>query len=316
MKNFRIFIFLIFALPALGFSNSSGITEDSTFLPKHYTFGDTLQPEKTKKVNKLRLAIVGSSVPILTTGVFIYFQNAWWNDTLQYYGLPKSKFHFDDSKELKYALCLDKCGHFWSSQIASNVFCELLEWAGIQQRKAKWYGAGFAILTSGIVEVKDGMAPWWGFSLTDMGANILGSLYPVLQDYHPFFKNFTFKWSYDFIHKSYFKTFPHNVDKSFMDDYERHTYWLCSNIKGIAPASWKKHIPKFLSFDVGVSAEYLDGHGAGTRQWFLGIGLDLSNINIKNFNFYNNHKHLLNLYRLPSPVQQISPHKVSYLIAF
>jgi len=277
---------------------------------------DSLSLDTNKKLNKFRVALVASSVPIATTSIFIYMQKAWWKDTMQLLGVPKQKFHFDDTKELKYALCLDKAGHFWSSQVASTVFSDLLQWSGMPYRKASWYGAGFAVITSGIVEIKDGFAPWWGFSLYDMSANILGSFFPVLKAYHPFFKNFNVKWSWDFIHKSYWSSLPHNKGKIFMDDYERHTYWLCTNIKGVAPVRWQKHIPAFLSFDIGLSAENLDGQGAGKREHFIAFGLDLSKITFKKFHFYNSTSHILNFYRLPSPAQKLYPRKVGYLISF
>ena len=272
--------------------------------------------DTTYKLNKFRIALVSSSVPVVTASVFWYMQNAWWKDTMQLNHLQKASFHFDDSKELKYALFLDKAGHFWSSQLASNVFGELLHWAGLPKRKSVWYGAGFAILTSGIVEIKDGFAPWWGFSLTDMTANIMGSLYPVLQEYHPFFRNFSFKWSYDFFHKSYWSTLAHNKGKSFMDDYERHTYWFCTNINGVAPSRWKKHIPRFLSFDMGLSAENLDGKGGGKRQLFLAVGLDLRRIVFKDFKFYNRWSYIINAYRLPTPALKVYPNRVGYLLNF
>ncbi len=277
---------------------------------------DLLPRDSTQKLNKFKIALISSSVPIVTASVFIYMQHAWWKDTMQVLGVPKQKFHFDDTKELKYALCLDKGGHFWSTQFASTVFGDLLKWAGMPNHKAAWYGAGFAVLTSGIVEIKDGFAPWWGFSLTDMSANILGSLFPVLKAYHPFYKNFNVKWSWDFVHKSYWSTLQHNKGKIFMDDYERHTYWLCTNINGVAPVKWKKYIPGFLSFDIGVSAENLDGKGAGKHELFLAFGLDLSKITFKKFGFYNSISHILNFYRLPTPAQKLYPKNVGYLISF
>lgn len=315
-------ISLIFFL-TLVYSSGRGNTifknsdiKNQTVFNSTISFKDSLNHDTTRKLNKYRFAMVASSVPIATASIFIYMQKAWWKDTMQLFGVPKQKFHFDDSKELKYALCLDKGGHFWSSQFASTVFGDLLQWAGMPERKAAWYGAGFAVVTSGIVEIKDGFAPWWGFSLTDMTANILGSFFPVLKAYHPFYKNFTVKWSWDFIHKSYWSSLPHNLGKIFMDDYERHTYWLCTNINGVAPTRWKKQIPGFLSFDIGVSAKNLDGHGAGKRELFLALGLDLSRITFKKFKFYNSTSHILNFYRLPTPALKVYPEKIGYLIWF
>ncbi|OFX68684.1 MAG: hypothetical protein A2X12_05675 [Bacteroidetes bacterium GWE2_29_8] len=273
------------------------------FCYSSFSGSDTLK----NKINYTRLAIISSSVPIATAGVFIYFNNSWWK------GYGGGKFHFDDTHELTYAKGLDKAGHFWSSQVTTQAFSILMEWVGFNEEKAKWYGAGFSITMSSIVEIKDGLAPWWGFSLTDMSANILGAFYPVLQYKYPKLKNINLKWSYDFVNKSYFKTIEWNKDKSFMDDYERHTYWLSFNIQGLTNS---KTFPKWLCPAIGLSATQLDGKGNGDRELYLGFDIDLRHIKFTNQKNEAKIKEFINYYHLPSPALKFYDGYNSHLIKF
>lgn len=208
-------------------------------------------PADSSKVRTGRLIAVCSTVPVVTASVAVYLNNVWWKP----YGT--GKFQFNDKLEMKYALKLDKCGHFWSSSITTEVFSGLLQWAGVNKSTSLWCGAGFGILMSGIVEVKDGFSPWWGFSLTDMTANTLGSIYPLLQHKVPFFDNIHFKWCWDFNHKSqhseiYALTHP-DKKLDFMDDYERHTYWMSVDVCNMFFKNYKGYLPRFLDLGIGFS---------------------------------------------------------------
>lgn len=277
------------------------------FLNNEYYVFKPAQKNDSLKIHPWRIAIVASTLPLATASVFYYFQNAWWRDTLIKHNLPSPKFHFDDSKELKYALLLDKSAHFWSTQVASHIFGGLLEWSGFDEKHAACYGAAFAIVTSGIVEVKDGLAPWWGFSLTDMSANILGSLYPVLQTYYPIFKNINIKWSYNPYKKSNWRSIPWNANKSFLDDYERHTFWITANIHNLLPPNARRFFPSFINIDTGVSAILIDGKGAGKREYSIGIDLDLNELYFGKKKGLKKTINVLDKVRLPSPSLKVYP---------
>lgn len=278
-----------------------GLTVIIIFIAVSSSTGQTVSDSIRRKPNYKRIGLVCSAVPISTASVYYYMNHVWWHSI-------SKGFHINDDQELRYALNLDKFGHFYSTIIVSEVFADLLRFSGLSENGALWGGATFSIINAAIVEIKDGFSPYWGFSKYDMCANISGSLYPVLQNKVPFFRNINFKWSYDFIHPSYYKSLPRFKDKSFIDDYERHTYWTTFNIAGIFFRENRvNYFPRYIDFAIGMSARGLDGKGAGTREWFVGVDVNLRKIgnNRKNLWYYS--RKYLNFYHFPTPTARVYP---------
>ena len=246
-----------------------------------------------------RLTGVITGVSGTTVGIFVYFQQIWWAG-------EQTQFHFDKGSDMIYAMGMDKAGHFWSSKLTSDLFCDMLKWSGVPDRKALWYGAGYGILTTALVEIKDGFAPYWGFSMGDMAANTAGALFPVLQEYVPVMRNFQVKWSYDFMNPSYYKTLENNTGKPFMDDYERHNYWVSAHVHGLLPPNLKPYWPKFLNIAVGLSADRLNGKGGGNHQVHLALDYDLTKLPIRS-KTWKRAMHYLNHLHFPAPTIRIMP---------
>lgn len=260
---------------------------------------DTTQTQLPSGIKPWRLAGIITGVSGTTIGIFVYFQNVWWAG-------ESARFQFDKGSDMIYALGMDKAGHFWSSKLTSDLFSDMLKWSGVPERKALWYGAGYGILTTALVEIKDGFAPYWGFSMGDMAANTAGALFPVVQAYVPVMQNFQVKWSYDFMNPSYYKTLDNNGDKPFMDDYERHNYWLSANVHGLLPLQLKPYWPKFLNIAVGLSADRLNGKGAGNHQVHLALDYDLTKLPIRS-KTWKRAMHYLNHLHFPAPTIRIMP---------
>ncbi|MCL2328222.1 MAG: YfiM family protein [Bacteroidetes bacterium] len=268
-------------------------------------------------VNPWRVAIIASAVPITVGGLYIYLQNAWWAD-------QRVPFHFED--DLLYALNLDKAGHFLSGILVSTVFTDLYVLAGIKRKNAVWLGAGTAIVCSTIVEVRDGFAPYWGFSRFDELANILGAMYPVLQYKVPFFRNFNFKWSYSFTKPSYYMSLPENAGSIFLDDYERQNFWLTIDIaRMFFPHKDHRKFPYFIDLAIGMSARDLSGANShernekmgwreGYREYFIGFDLNLSKIRFTDSKFEYYVRKYANFYRLPMPTMRVKPDAKAYIL--
>jgi hypothetical protein len=303
--TFRLVDARPFSLPMNSFRHSMVIKGFKKIHPKH-TLTKSFVPIQIKSITQgeskfrpVRFAIVSTGVIGTTVGVFLYFQNIWWAGEI-------GNFHLDQGADRVYSLNLDKCGHFWSSKIASDVIGDMMQWTGVKPTTALWMGAGFGILTSGIVEIKDGLAPYWGFSIGDMTANSLGAFFPVAQHYCRPLRHFSVKWSYDFQNPSYYKTLDGNHNKAFMDDYERHNYWLSANVHGLLPMPLKPYWPKFLNLALGLSAQHLTGKGGGTHELFLALDYDLTKIPIKSPTLRRVFHYLNNLH-FPAPTIRISP---------
>ena len=66
-------------------------------------------------VKKGRLALVATGSVSVLAGSYIYVQKSWWSDIA-------SDFHFDDGSDLRYALNVDKGGHFFGGILVADLF--------------------------------------------------------------------------------------------------------------------------------------------------------------------------------------------------
>ena len=120
----------------------------------------------------------------------IYITNSWWSD-------KQVPFHFDEGADMVYAKNVDKAGHFLGGLMSADIFTSSMIWSGMKRKKALWYGAVFGSGMQLAIEIKDGHAPYWGFSKLDLIFGTAGSLYP--------FFNFIIIISRNIFGLSYFK---------------------------------------------------------------------------------------------------------------
>ena len=77
---------------------------------------------------------------------------------------------------------MDKLGHVFTTFLVSNVSNKMWKWAGLSHKKSVIYGAIGGIAYQSIIEIQDGFSEEWGFSLADMGANLIGAAFFVAQE--------------------------------------------------------------------------------------------------------------------------------------
>jgi len=259
----------------------------------------------TSKVNPYKLALVLSSGASVLGGSYIYVQNSWWSD-------QSTAFHFDDGTDLRYAKNIDKGGHFFGGLLVSDLFHSNLQWAGISEKKAYWYGAGMGSFIQLAIEMKDAYAPYWGFSLWDFGVGSIGALVPVGERYWKPMEYIDFKFSYykrsnhywdlGTAQKPWAPPHPH----AYQDDYVNQTYWLT-----VYPL--KDH-----NIDVGISlgfglddTQYLNEYNTkvgGNNEIYLALDYDLKRV-LKKWDSPTaiKIKHWLNYFKIPAPAIRISP---------
>ena len=81
-------------------------------------FSLSLFPQQdTNKVNKGKMLVVSSALGLALTGSYLYIENSWWAD-------KQIPFHFDDGADLKYALNVDKAGHFMGGIESADLFSQ------------------------------------------------------------------------------------------------------------------------------------------------------------------------------------------------
>ena len=130
--------------------------------------------QDTNKVNKKKMFVVSSTLGLTLTGSYLYIENSWWAD-------KQIPFHFDDGTDLKYALNVDKAGHFLGGLQAADLFASSMHWVRMNEKKAIWYGGFFGSALQLAIEMKDAYAPYWGFSTEDLIIGSAGAFLPVVK---------------------------------------------------------------------------------------------------------------------------------------
>lgn len=165
LNCFLLTAFFATAQPELNTGVAVSVTEEHSAIP-------ALLPDSTKKAlfglpgKNRRMLITGINV-VGYGGSLVLLNEAW------YKGYARSSFHtFDDSREW---LQIDKAGHAWTAYNTGRASTALWEWAGLSHKKAVLTGglSGAAYLTA--IEFLDAYSTKWGWSWSDIGANIFGS---------------------------------------------------------------------------------------------------------------------------------------------
>ena len=211
---------------------------------------------------------VGSGT-YLAAGVGLY---AIWYKDYERRGLRS----FNDWPEWEQ---MDKAGHFFTAYLFSRSAFAGLRWSGLKRPAARYAALGVANLLQATIEVMDGYSANWGFSWTDMGANLAGSLVFTAQDALWQEQRMLIKVSNDFRpppdlpvtngngatgNLGYVSRmrFGENPFERFLKDYNAQTIWLSVNPASFAPRS---RLPQWLNVAVGYGAE--DVYGAYYNTW-------------------------------------------------
>lgn len=272
--------------------------------------------------NKNRLLIVGgTSVAVYATSL-IALNETWYKD------YPKTSFHtINDAGEW---LQMDKVGHAWSAYNLSRVSAASWKWAGLSENKSVILGSitGFSYLT--VIEILDGHSANWGWSWSDMAANVAGSSLFAAQQLGWKEQRIQFKFSAH--RKTYEPDLEMRADELFgtslaeriLKDYNGQTLWMSFNINSFLR---KKNIPPWLNISVGYGAEGMfggyeniayDEDGNETfnrtdikryRQWFLSPDIDLTKINTRS-KFLRTVLAGLNAIKIPAPSLELSNGKL------
>ncbi len=262
----------------------------------------TLPFTHPQKINKTSLLIYGGITLATGIGVHIYQSNAWWRN-------QNSHFHFENDN--KYALQIDKYGHYYGAYLLGHIFSSTLEASNLDLESSYQYGALLSFLFQMYVEIEDGFGPNWGFSPGDAGADLLGSAYFLSQYYFPVLHNFQPRLSYWPTEK----VLSGKTNAIIIDDYEGQTFWMSIRVKDLLPKSLAQYWPTFLMLAVGTDARNLDGHGGGQREYFLSFDIDYDVLPLHG-EFGQWVKNTLGLFHFPMPGIRLSPGFAGFAIIY
>lgn len=256
--------------------------------------------------------------PMVATGGTIITGSLTGLYTLWYEDYEQSGFHtFNDNGAW---LQMDKIGHTLSAYYIGEVSHTTLQWCGVKEKKAIWYGGltGLGYLT--VIEVFDGFSEEWGFSWGDMAANAAGSGLYIGQEL--LWEEQRIRMKYNFIPSPYAKYRPSTLGVGFLaqslKDYNGQAYWLSTN-----PNSWVEldRWPKWLNLAFGYSADGMTGGDRNvfplwepgqsipeftrTRQYYLSLDLNLHGIPAKR-NWFRAFRSVFGFIKVPAPALGIN----------
>lgn len=264
--------------------------------------------QDTTSTNTFKLVLASSTLGGILAGSYYYIENSWWSE-------KKTSFHFDHGSDLKYALNVDKMGHFMGGIHSADIFSSTMRWAGIEKKKSLWYGALFGSGVQLAIEMKDAYAPYWGFSKWDLAIGSAGAFWPVAQYYNNNLKAINFKFSY-YKHSDIYWELDRQRGKevnkyAWQDDYPNQTYWITFDINYFREnCCW----PDWLNIAVGFGlddTQYLDENSTktgGNNEWYIALDYDISKM-LKRWDSSTGKKvkHWLNYLHLPAPTIRILP---------
>ena len=263
-----------------------------------YAAGSWLRPDST--FNRRRFWTSAGVGAGLYGGFSVGLYTIWYRD------FERGRFRlFNDWPEWSQ---MDKAGHAFTAYFFSRYAFAGLRWSGLRRPAARYTALAVANLLQGTIETFDGFSQEWGFSLTDVGANLAGSLVFTAQDALWHEQRILIKVSNDLrphpdhipvtgsrgtpatlgdISRERFGDYPF---ERFLKDYNAQTIWLSANPRAFLPQSG---LPPWLNLAVGYGAEDVYGAygnvwrrgGEGFRyaperyrQWYLSPDLYLSRI--------------------------------------
>ncbi len=270
---------------------------------------------KPSKIYPERLALMGSIAVFGLASSYIYVQHAWWST-------QKTSFHFDHDMDYRYAKNLDKGAHFIGGVMAAELYKSGFFWSGLNAEQSYLYAFMLGGLMQGLIELKDGYAPTYGFSWGDVSAGTVGSFIPYIKYKFPKLHALNIKLSYYKHDNYYFKMFPH---ADIIDDYMNQTYWLALTVDDWLPkdSKIKKIWPDFLcivggwgvdeTLDLYYTRKNLDENkGKGNYEFYISLDIDWRKIIKQDTHFKKALASSLNYIKLPLPTLRLSPSRIYY----
>jgi uncharacterized protein YfiM (DUF2279 family) len=228
--------------------------------------------------NKKRFLISAGTGAALYGAASVGLYHAWYADFNR-----TSLRSFDDWGEWNQ---MDKAGHAFTAYMFSRYAFAGLRWSGLKRPAARYTALGVANLLQGTIEVMDGFSEGWGFSWTDLGANVTGSLVFTVQDALWQEQRILMKVSNDLrpipdvpvfnnngaegnLGNVVRQRFGSNIFERYLKDYNAQTIWVSANPRAFLP---KSKIPVWLNVAVGYGAENVYGaYGNGWRENGVGF---------------------------------------------
>ena len=300
---FLLLLSLVFPAAALSSPGDPLTWRDSTW---DYRSEDPT--DVSPEIKPWRFAGVASLTLIAYGAAYGFvFQKGWWDEN------GGRGFHFEN--DFEYALNLDKLGHFAAGVVIGETFYEGYRWAGASEFQSYLFAGFTALATHIAIDIKDGFAPKWGFSIFDVLSGGIGGFLPMAERYVPLFKYIDLKWSYWINSNAYYDHEHAASGGIFTDDYVNQTYWLSVKPYRMLPEAARKYYPSWLAIAFGLSIDekVFTKQPHPRRELYIALDYDLEAFRPQSRMARTIIK-ALNYFKLPAPTIQVYPEFHWYLL--
>ena len=252
----------LFSQNSIGISNDIQVIENKDTIKKEskvvrmkkeeFLYGDSYRYTITGKLPPIQNNLKTSTYLYTSLGVGTLFAG-------QHYFQSKTiwaeKTSFRIIEDGAYGLYVDKAGHFVSSYLSCYMLGEAMLAVDMKEKQARLIGGllGMGYIT--YIEIMDGFGANFGFSPSDFYFNAAGAGFYILQNYVPYFENFTPK--FQIINSELFGYEKRAESTFFVDDYASQVFFISMNVHNMLPDNLKKYWLPWLELSVGYTARNL-----------------------------------------------------------
>ncbi|MEJ5305071.1 MAG: DUF2279 domain-containing protein [Ignavibacteria bacterium] len=254
---------------------------------------------------------IGATV-ITNVSIYFIFKDAYWNEA-------RTKFHtFNDWNNAD--MNIDKLGHFYAGMLLSKGAYKVLRATNVPENYSVISSILSSIFFQTQIEFHDAYYKKWGWSWWDFGGNVLGAIYPHLQNHFKPLQSVNLKWSY---HPS--PAYKKGWYDYWIKDYEGFTYYLSFDIHSILPSPVDNYWPKWLNFAIAYGVEKVklgkniwnsSGKPLGDREWYISLDYSLLKLFNPESKILREVLDLLDNFHFPAPAVRITPSTIWYGIYF
>ena len=183
----------------------------------------------------------------------------------------------------------------------SNVY----KWSGLSTQKSRLLSASVALGYMSVIEIMDGFSSDWGFSISDMGANLIGSGLFLFQE--KYFSKQIFQPKFSFHPTRFSEIRPEILGKnpleSILKDYNGQSYWICFSPGNLGVSSWPKWLMLSFGHSIngrlkGDSRDYMGYQSS--REFLFSLDVDLTELDVKS-KFLTSLFEIINCLKIPFP---------------
>jgi uncharacterized protein YfiM (DUF2279 family) len=262
------------------------------------TFCPSWAQQSNDSIVKRNAKIVLGSHVVIYGGTVVGLNQLWFKDC-KWIGMHSINDNGD-------WLQMDKLCHATTSYHTCLFGDESMRLAGLDSKRSALYGGAFSLLFMTSIELMDSGYEDWGFSWSDMAADVGGIALYTTQQLLWNEQRISLKYSFHPTECAQYnpEELGHNLISQSLKDYNGITIWAAFNIKELFLDS-EISFPEWLTVDLGYGAKGMiepqpTSDFERVRQFYLAPGVDLAKLHVEN-RYLKAMLRLFSVIKLPTP---------------